>query len=234
MGELTTGPQPAVDMGRAIARAAALLLGLMLLTALVFGPPWAMRGIWWGGVRSRADYRRQKLATEHWLQPRLQLHRVRLDAAGTGVVDAAIYVRLSGAGWATAGYTDRVPVVFHDRAGRPIVPQPVQTSRGPGYRLALPPGLRAGDELTAGARLPVPAKMLRRQGAGWLYTFHHTPDPPIHYRQELLLPPGAVVLAADPPPTSRRRSEGCPLLILEYDVTDREVVSWDVRYTVPG
>jgi len=236
---LSTAPRPRANMRKAVAIAALALAVLALALYAVFGTFWDKQGIFWGGVHDQDEYQ-QALARYqgHDVKPLAQVHRITLAADGTGTVSSEVHFGLTAGGRAlvynSTNDAYRGRLVFRDRGDRVIPTRFVPGKSQDIYVLRLPPDLKEGDVVVTRQSMPLPAVLVKREGAGWRYDFRHLYGPPIHYTQELTLPARAQVTKAEPPPAVTREVGGRTTLVYHRQLGNNELFRYRVRYRLGG
>jgi len=211
-----------VDLRREAARALGLLAVLVLACTAVFGPPWAKRGLWWGGVRTHAEFQRLNDASAGYLQRAGVAEEVRLAVDGADELVITTLYRAPGTGrtglqQVEAGF--RPPgLEIVDARNRPIPWKARRSYLGEMWVLTLPADLE--DRMVRERFLAGKGQMSQRRGRDWVYTTRHLHGDAMDHAYTVILPAGATLLGASPTPTSSGQREGCRALTwsgrLEY------------------
>ena len=221
-----------VDLRREAVRALALLAMVTVACALVFGPPWAKRGLWWGEVRSHAEFEKLSDEWNGYLQRAGLEEEVTVAADGSGATVFSCIYLAPGTGRFALQQVDgpRSPEMeIVDSRGRPIPCRVRRSYLGEMWVLTLPADIgrdRVVKERWRGGT----GQLSERQGADWVYSSHHLHGDATPHTHTVMLPPGSRALTADPAPSTNGRQGNRPVLTWSGRLAEMEYFDCRVRY----
>jgi hypothetical protein len=216
--------------------AAIVLFVVALSCHIVFGAFTEKRGIFFGGIKSEAEY--QKIVRLYHgripekVVPLSQKHLIGLNREGSAEVIAHIAYACNGEEAQLKNMWNFGELRVRSRSGKELE----FTTDGDNpitITVSLPrPNQPIQQFVLESAEKSDAPPWLRANGNRWEYTFQHMYGPPIRYEQVLSLPSGARLVSCEPSPRRTKRTGNGIQLVFARELSEGEAFRCHVVYDV--